>query len=327
MITRLIATLLCLGLLLGDLPAFAASLARLTEIKGDVQVLPKGGAWHPARVDEELGAGDAVRTGAQSSATIVRKDGTELELMAFAQLAVEDEAGFLLSAGRVWSHFVKSLGLPFYIRTPNATALVRGTTLGVGYEEARSRVVVYEGLVEVQGRDGMRQEVAGGFRLDVDREGRLERLERAAAQELEEGRGFRVRRGLEAAPQRSLVPGAQGKRPDRGEDDKARGRDSARREEPRRERAERAGRDAVEGLERRMERIERRLGERLNQREARETLERERREAVKDLVERQLGGSERQERQERQEQRGQEQAGEADRQDGPLRDVVPGVRP
>ena len=86
----LVALLLALGLLLGDLPAFAASLARLTELNGDVQVLPRDGAWHPALLNEELAAGDAVKTGAQSSATLVRQDGTELELMPFAQLTLED---------------------------------------------------------------------------------------------------------------------------------------------------------------------------------------------------------------------------------------------
>lgn len=305
MITRLMALLLAVGVLLGDLPALAASLARLTELKGDVQVMPKGGAWHAGRENEELNAGDTVKTGAQSSATVVRQDGTELELMAFAQLSLEDEHGFMLTAGRVWSHFVKSLGLPFYIRTPNATALIRGTTLGVGFEEERSRVVVYEGLVEVQGRDGMRQDVAGGFRVEVDRMGRLERFERADARELDEGRLFRVRRGLEDRPERGMAPGRQGDRRERGGDG---------RERPGRERREERGGEGKEGLERRMERVERRLGERLNQREERTAKERERRQEAIDALKRQLDRNERQEREE-------------EREDSRLRDLLPGVLP
>ncbi len=314
MITRLFAFFLCLGLLLGDLPAFAAGLARLTELKGDVQVMPKGGAWHPAAENEELAAGDAVKTGAQSSATVVRKDGTELELMAFAQLAIEDENGFFLSAGRAWSHFVKSMGLPFYIRTPNATALIRGTTLGVEFEAERSRVVVYEGLVEVQGRDGRRENVAGGFRLDVDRAGRLERLERADARELDEGRGFRARRGLEERSERGmLAPGRQGDRRerDKGERRERGGEDKRGREEPRRALELRPGLEGKEGLERRMERIERKLGDRMIQREEKM---RDRRQEAIDSLKRQLERNERQEREE-------------ERENGRLRDLLPGVLP
>lgn len=334
MITRLIAFLLTLGLVLGDLPAFAAGLARLTELKGDVQVQPKGGAWHAGALNEELNAGDAVKTGAQSSATLVRQDGTELELMPFAQLAIEDENGFNLTVGRVWSHFVKSLGLPFFIRTPNATALIRGTTLGVGFEEERSRVVVYEGLVEVQGRDGGRQDVASGFRVDVDRMGRLERMERADAREIDEGRLFRVRRGLEEGPERGMLMPGRGDRPERGgeqgrEGDQGRdhermegpgrdrdgehsGRDRMegrerdgersgreRMEGPGRERMERPEQERVEGLERRMERVERRTGDRLELHEERESLEhqapaREGRQETTDPIQREVGQDDRQ---------------------------------
>lgn len=306
MITQLLALLLALGVLLGDLPAFAAGLARLTELKGDVQVLPREGAWHPAQVNEELSAGDAVKTGAQSSATLVRQDGTELELMPFAEVRLEDENGFFLVAGQVWSHFVKSLGLPFFIRTPNATALIRGTTLGVAFAEERSRVVVYEGLVEVQGQHGDRQDVAGGFRLDVDRAGRLERLERADAREIDEGRSFRLRRGLEGQLERGmLTPGRQGERRERGGPQGPAGPEG--REGPKRERLEQ--RPGLEGPERRLERIERRLPQQMEQREGRE-----RRQEALGALKRQLERNDRQELEE-------------ERRDTRLRDLLPGVLP
>lgn len=305
MLMRLVALLLTLGVVLGDLPAFAASLARLTDVKGDVQVQPKDGPWHAAQLNEELNGGDSVKVGAQSSATVTRQDGTELELMPFAQLSIEDENGFLLSAGRVWSHFMKSLGVPFFIRTPNATALIRGTTLGVGFEEERSRVVVYEGLVEVQGRDGSRQDVAGGFRVDVDRMGRLERLERADARDIDEGRMFRVRRGLDERPDPGMrVPGPKGDRRERG-GDMPRGREG--REMPRGDRMPPPGRDKIEGVERRMERVERKIGDRL---QLREEKVRERRQEALDPMKRQLDRTDRQERE-----------------DGRLRDILPGVLP
>jgi hypothetical protein len=159
-----LVTLLIAGWLALAQAAFAAGLARLVELKGEVQVQSHGSdTWHPGREAEELAAGDAVRTGAASEVTVARNDGTTVSLLPFAQLVIEDELGFLVRAGRVWSHFTKALGAPFFIRTPDATALIRGTTLGVGYEEERSRVTVYEGLVEVRDREEHRQDVAGGY--------------------------------------------------------------------------------------------------------------------------------------------------------------------
>jgi len=325
MIMRLVALLLTLGVVLGDLPAFAASLARLTEFKGDVQVQPKDGAWHAAQPNEELNAGDTVQTGAQSSATVTRQDGTELELLPFAQLSIADENGFLLNAGKVWSHFMKSLGVPFFIRTPNATALIRGTTLEVGFEEERSRVVVYEGLVEVQDRDGSHQDVASGFRVDVDRLGRLERLERADAREIDEGRMFRIRRGLDERPQPGMrEPGRDGDRRERDgdrrerpgdrreRDDGPRGREG--REMPRQDRMDRPSAFTIEGLERRMDRVEQRFGERLEMREDREQRMRERRQEALDAAKREQERTDRLER-------------EDTRQNDHLRDLLPVVMP
>lgn len=187
-----------IGVLLWSPAARADVLARLTEASGDVTV-QVGTLTHAAKVGEALEAGDTVRAGAQASATVTREDGSVVDLMAFAELTIEDSRGFWLKAGKVWSHFMKATGDPFFIRTPNATALIRGTTLSVGYEAERSRVVVVEGLVEVRGRES-RMDVPAGFRLDVDRAGRVERLERAEARDEEEGRIFRIRRGLEGGP-------------------------------------------------------------------------------------------------------------------------------
>lgn len=193
--SRVAFAALAISLLLGTLPAWADTLAQLSSLSGDVQVLNKGQAqWHAAKDAEDLSAGDSVKTGAQASAFLQRKDGSIIELLPFAQVTIEDERGFLLTIGRLWSHFKKTVGAPYFIRTPNATALIRGTTLGVGYESERSRVVVTEGLVEVRDRDQAHLEVPAGFRLDVDRLGRLERLERAERREIDEGRGFHERR-------------------------------------------------------------------------------------------------------------------------------------
>lgn len=265
--------------------ALAAGLARLVELEGEVQVLSAGTVdWRPGREGEDLAAGDAVRTGAKSEATVARADGTTVSLLPFAQLVIEDELGFLVRAGRVWSHFTKAVGAPFFIRTPDATALIRGTTLGVGFEDEGSRVTVYEGLVEVRDREARSQEVASGFRVDVDRLGRMQRLERAEARELDEGRAFRMRRGLEARG--ADQPGPQGRGPAlRGRDrvgpaEKDRGRDLLR--GPRLERQE-LRQQRLDKVDRRLEQTVQRVRqdralrqERADQRNERQ-LERQRR--------------------------------------------------
>lgn len=192
--------LLACGLALFAQPAFGAGLAHLSAVSGDVEVLPRTTTvWHVGHTGEELAAGDSIKTGAQSEASIDRIDGSTVDLLPFAQLTIADEEGFALQAGQLWSHFMHALKAPFYIRTPNATALIRGTTLSVSYEGDRSRVVVYEGLVEVHDRVNGTQDVPGGFRVEIDHAGRLQRIERAEARELDQGRSFRSRHGLEGA--------------------------------------------------------------------------------------------------------------------------------
>lgn len=207
--------LLACGLALYGQPAFGAGLAHLGAVSGDVAVLPHTTTvWHVGHSGEELAAGDSIKTGAQSEATIDRIDGSTVELLPFAQLTIADEEGFALQAGQLWSHFMHAIKAPFYIRTPNATALIRGTTLSVSFEGDRSRVVVYEGLVEVHDRVNGTQDVPGGFRVEIDRAGRLQHFEHAEARDLDQGRSFRSRHGLEGsvAPEGRNIPRREGSR-------------------------------------------------------------------------------------------------------------------
>jgi hypothetical protein len=199
----LLSGLVVLGLLIPS-PALAEALARLVSLTGPVEVVFKG-QGHPARENEELFGGETIRTGAKASATLMRRDGTTVELMPFAELTIEDEQGFTVLVGRVWSHFVHAVSAPFFIKTPNATALIRGTTLGVGFEEGQSKVVVVEGLVEVRGPGDTRQLVGAGFRVEVNRIGRMGAIEHAAPHEMAEGNAFRTRHGLDRA---SVAPKA-----------------------------------------------------------------------------------------------------------------------
>lgn len=187
------------------------AVTRLLELHGSVELRRKGDdTWLPAVAGSALNPGDTLRTAGRSQATILRPDGTTLELYPLSEATVEDEKAVMLLLGTLWSQFQKAIGRPHEIRTPSSVALIRGTVLSVETEAGgASRVAVVEGLVEVHDRLGERREMVGaGFAVRADRDGRLQRLERAHARTLEEGRGFmerverdRQRRQRDASPE------------------------------------------------------------------------------------------------------------------------------
>ena len=176
------------------------AIARLLQLQGSVEIRRKGDSeWSPAIEGRALNPGDTIRTLGRSQATVLRPDGTTLELYPLSEATVEDEKAVMLWLGKIWSQFQKAVGRPHEIRTPSSVALIRGTVLTVETESTgASHVAVVEGLVEVVDRHGERKEMVGaGFAVRADREGRLHRMERARPDTLDEGRGFmdRVERG------------------------------------------------------------------------------------------------------------------------------------
>ncbi len=280
------------------------AIARLLDLQGTVEVRRSGDTtWSQATEGSALNPGDTLRTLGRSQATILRPDGTTLELYPLSEATVEDEKAVMLLLGKIWSQFQKAIGRPHEIRTPSSVALIRGTVLTVEAEASgASHVAVVEGLVEVVDRQGAGREMVGaGFAVRADREGRLQRMERARPDTLDEGRGFmdRVERGRQLR-QRDDAPGRGPDRApgERGPRDKE--RDSRRDDRPGREqeRLERRGGAVEHRIEQKLrleERIERGAGERLER-----LIDRTQREERRELAE--------QRREERQEARREERA-------------------
>lgn len=110
-------------------------------------------AFRPAQGGERLFPGAVVRTGERALARLRWRNGGDFELFALSELTVPEDEGVLLGAGKVWASFKAKLLAPFYFRSPSATAVVRGTILGVELlPDGGTTVSVEEGRVEVFGK-------------------------------------------------------------------------------------------------------------------------------------------------------------------------------
>ena len=137
--------------------------ATLESASGVVEVLPAGSeTWLPASAVERLEAGDRIRTGPLSAATLVFFNGSRTDLEAETEVTLAQMSSLRDGSGEVivlhqWqgrSHNrVQPLPDPasrFEIETPTAVAAVRGTEFAVAVEaDGTTQVVVREGLVEV----------------------------------------------------------------------------------------------------------------------------------------------------------------------------------
>lgn len=112
-------------------------------------------AFHDAHGGEKLFPGAVVRTAARAYAHLMWRNGGDFKLLPLSELAVPEEEGVLLNAGKVWAQFQHKLLVPFFFKSPTATAVVRGTTLGVEIlPDGGTTVAVLEGRVEVSGTHG-----------------------------------------------------------------------------------------------------------------------------------------------------------------------------
>jgi len=145
-----------------------ARAATLDAIRGTVQVSPAGSdAWASAAAGERIQAGDRIRTGPLSAATLVFFDGSATDLLAQAEVAIVQMSSSP-GGGRtpgVLTHIVlrQTLGqtysrvqrVPdpascFEIETPSAITAVRGTEFAVAVEASgATHVTVVAGQVEV----------------------------------------------------------------------------------------------------------------------------------------------------------------------------------
>jgi len=133
--------------------------AQLTfEVGSIVQVKHTGGSWVDAEDKMDLFESDSVKTGDDSTATIVLFKGSIVRLDSNTEITlkkiIDDEETSVTieqGAGRTWSTIQGISGMDNYeVETPTAVASVRGTSFDVNItEEGITIVSVINGSVEV----------------------------------------------------------------------------------------------------------------------------------------------------------------------------------
>jgi hypothetical protein len=188
-LVRRALTLGCaLFLLAGEVSAQNVT-ARLTGVSGDVSVRPSGGSFADASDGESLQAADDIATGPDGRATLTFSDGTTVTLEASTQCNIASLARqrgdvrvrVNLKIGQVEAKISKSeTATPsFSVRTPNATASVRGTEFkqisyypprGTEVELITGRVQVSSSRTSVVQGPNEHSVVQQGGRLELPRE-------------------------------------------------------------------------------------------------------------------------------------------------------------
>ncbi|OGS09128.1 MAG: hypothetical protein A2270_08165 [Elusimicrobia bacterium RIFOXYA12_FULL_51_18] len=161
---------IALAMLLGALwlPGLAAAAGKVNAIvvyaKGDVQVKRSGGDTFSAlTLNDLLYAGDEVKTGPASQASLATKGGAEVRLNENSTFNMEPGGRvremLRLRVGQLWTRMLHKMA-KLDVRTPSAVCAVRGTEADI---EQRSllTVKVYEGHVDVQNSQGKQSLAAG----------------------------------------------------------------------------------------------------------------------------------------------------------------------
>jgi hypothetical protein len=144
-----------------------AQAATLGQVNGVVEVMPAGSeAWRQASVGERVEAGDRIRTGSLSAATLTFFDRSKTDLEAETEITVaqmssrRDGRGKVIvlhqSLGRTFNRVKRrpDVASRFEIETPTAVTVVRGTVFVVDVTpHGTTHVTVGEGLVEVTAQE------------------------------------------------------------------------------------------------------------------------------------------------------------------------------
>lgn len=140
-------------------------IATVSGIVGPVWVKkPAEADFRPLVADTQVLAGTRIRTGPGGEVTLNWVDGTRVRLAPDSELQVRKcslntrtqatTTLFDLSAGKIWVRVLQLLGerSKFEIRTPTATAGVRGTVFSVAVDPTgKMEVEVFEGAVAISG--------------------------------------------------------------------------------------------------------------------------------------------------------------------------------
>lgn len=150
-------------------------IASVSEAVGDVLVkAATDEEFRPLGESTHVLAGYTVRTGANSGVTLNWVDGSRVRLGPETSIRVrkcnfntttkQRTSLFDLDVGRIWVRVLSAFGgkTKFEVRTPTATAGVRGTVFSVAVDDTgQTEVAVYEGSVAVEA-DGGSTTVASG---------------------------------------------------------------------------------------------------------------------------------------------------------------------
>ncbi len=170
-----------LGVLMVQSLVIVQRIASVSETAGDVLVKAATDEdFRPLGDTTHVLTGYAVRTGAASGVTLNWVDGSRVRLGPETSIRVrkcnfntsskQTTSLFDLDAGRIWVRVLSALGgkTKFEVRTPTATAGVRGTVFSVSVDEAgQTAVAVYEGEVVVDAEGGTAT-VAPGQQASVE---------------------------------------------------------------------------------------------------------------------------------------------------------------
>lgn len=157
-----------------------ASVAKFTDVKGDVRITAPGGTEAKAAVGQAVGAGSEIRAAKKSAAELVFTNGSVLKIRPNTSMRLsknkrhkaKQKSSIVLFFGRLWSKVAGSRGDREYeISTANAVCGVRGTEFETAVADDGSvRVRVQEGTVAVAGEQG-EQPVGQGEQVDANEDG------------------------------------------------------------------------------------------------------------------------------------------------------------
>ena len=159
---RLIITVMAI-LLLMSINSFAKPVGKILELSGDIditsmitgkRIIPEEGTV--------IDGNDKIRTGRKSFVSIVLNDGSKLFIREISVLYVHDiklnltdqPTRIQIITGKLRVIAAKTMkGNSLVVYTPTAIAGVRGTDFGIIATQLETRVVIFQGKVEVANKD------------------------------------------------------------------------------------------------------------------------------------------------------------------------------
>jgi len=136
---------------------FGEEAARIKSIEGVVTILRKGETqWRNAQVNTALSVGDEVYTREESFAEVTYNSGAVLRMAEKTKIIIKESTAkgskTETPIGSIWVNMKKmfSKKSEFELRTPSATAAIRGTVFGLNAAaDSSTDVSVYNGTVAV----------------------------------------------------------------------------------------------------------------------------------------------------------------------------------